>query len=137
MMNSSKSSFLLAFRALPALLPLAVFQGCTGKIDSIKEPVQAGKGAVIRSVISGSTDQVRTALAKGGDVNENIGTDKDQVTPLLVAVAQDKLEIVQLLLSKGANSQTSFHGYRPEDIAFMKEKKEIFSNLFVHNKGTK
>jgi hypothetical protein len=77
---------------------------------------QAANEALWEASRSGDTAAITTALARGADVNAKSRYD---VTPLIFAAGNGRLEAVKLLLSRGAdvNAQDTFYRARAADMA--------------------
>ena len=73
------------------------------------------KGELTAAAAKGALDDVKQLLARGADVNEDTGTEGNQVTPLLAAVAHDRLPVAEYLVTKGASALPSYQGYSAHD----------------------
>lgn len=62
--------------------------------------------ALIAAVVSGDVDEVGKALKEGADPN---CADKAGVPALIIAVSRQKKDVVKVLLSNGANPNTTYH----------------------------
>lgn len=58
---------------------------------------------LIQAIKNGSIHDVTKAIALGADVNYSFDHGEDKLTPLLLAVTNEKYEIIKLLLDNGAN----------------------------------
>ena len=81
------------------------------------EVAPISKGDLFRAVARGERDRVSELLSRGADVNENVSTNKEEVTPLLAAIANGDEDIARILVLNGASVRASFKGYTPNDFA--------------------
>ena len=72
-------------------------------------------GDLSRAVARGDEYGAIRLLNRGADINENVGTDENRVTPLLIAVADGNEKITHMLIRSGASLDVQYQGYRPSD----------------------
>lgn len=86
-------------------------------------------GQVTRAVLRGSMLELEEALNKGGDPNENVGDPDHPISPLLVATATGRADMVRFLVNRGASKDIRFHGYALKDIAFLRDHAFVLEAL--------
>lgn len=106
-------------------LTLITLTGCGGgtvMIDGKRAPRCVDKtpepGDVLRAVVNDHFDCLKDLARAGANINENMGTDTEQMTPLMAAVALQREPIAQYLLERGAALHPMFSGYRARDFVF-------------------
>lgn len=104
------------------------------------EPEQAPQDALnqrlYNAVVKNLSDEVKTSLALGADVNayeQDKLVHKEYPTPLWTAVLYDYPEICKLLLDHGANVNTRWKGKSALFLATSLRKMEICKLLLEHN----
>jgi outer membrane protein assembly factor BamB len=115
-----KNILVLAGIASLSAMTLVAGQGSQAANESLWEAARAG-----------DTARITAALAQGADVNAKSRYD---VTPLIFAAGNGRLEAVKLLLSRGAavNAQDTFYRGRAADMAIANGYTEI-AILLVQN----
>jgi hypothetical protein len=100
-----KKIFLLTAVAVLGVMTMAAGQGSQAANESLWEAARAG-----------DTTRIAAALAAGADINAKSRYD---VTPLIFAAGNGRLDAVKLLLSRGAdvNAQDTFYRARAADMA--------------------
>jgi len=100
--------------------------------DNIQYYIQNGVGNDViimyldNAITNNEIDQVRGLLNSGLDLNQK---DKSELNLLMIAVEFDKVEIVRLLLSKGANKNFMINGISFLEYAISKGNQEIINLL--------
>ncbi len=112
-MSTTKWLLGLAFLTLVSCSETKSPQGPGSGPGTPQGPVT--KGELTRAAAVGNLDQVKQLVARGADVNEDTGTEGNQVTPLLAAIAQEHPAVAEYLLTVGANASVSFQGHSPHD----------------------
>jgi len=90
-------------------------KGGTPSIAGARTSQQPVHGALVRAVAAGDVSRARALLKQGADINENVGTETEEITPLLAAIATGNETIAVYLAERGAVFHSMFHGYRPRD----------------------
>jgi putative pyrroloquinoline-quinone binding quinoprotein/ankyrin repeat protein/uncharacterized protein DUF3471/putative pyrroloquinoline-quinone-binding quinoprotein len=108
-----KNAFLLTGIALLTAMSLVLGQGPQAANESLWEAARAG-----------DTARITAALAQGADVNAKSRYD---VTPLIFAAGNGRLEAVKLLLARGAdvNALDTFYRARAADMAMVNGHTEV------------
>jgi ankyrin repeat protein len=88
------------------------------------------KGKLSLAVLKGDTAQVLELLKMGADINENIGTEEQVITPLLLAIAEANSAMTQLMLQNGAEQNLTYGGYKPKDLAHFQSLNNDALNSF-------
>ncbi len=83
-----------------------------------KPIVKVEKGDLIRAIIDDDLERVKLLLNAGADINENIGSETDEITPLIAAVILRREQIASHLIEKGAQLHPMYKGYQANDFAF-------------------
>ncbi len=93
--------------------------GCSGKKkDAYPNMEKPNKGDLIRAIIANDHRAFDGALLRGADVNENIGTASNEITPLLTAVAYDHQQMAFDLIERGAATHPAYEGFTAKDFAY-------------------
>src|SRR5262245_3763409 len=79
--------------------------------ESKQSEKPAALGDLVRASADGDLKRVAALLDAGAGVNENVGTETDQLTPLVAATTKGHAEIVALLLKRGAATHPTYKGY--------------------------
>ncbi len=74
-------------------------------------------GLLSAAVAANDLPRVRDLVAAGADVNENIGTEGEQITPIMISTARGYREIALFLVHEGARTTDSFKEYDARDFA--------------------
>ncbi len=85
------------------------------------------QGDLSHAVVTGSEPDVAALLAKGSDINENIGTPEQPITPLMLALAYGESpndKMAAYLLDQGANPDVVFKS-KKKGIPFMSVRQWI------------
>jgi ankyrin repeat protein len=69
---------------------------------------------LIRAVADDNLGRVRELLASGADINAMVSGSNGHITPLLAAVASNRVDMAQFLILKGADTKITYLGYTPE-----------------------
>ncbi len=82
-------------------------------------------GALIEAAKKGQYYKVEDLIKNGANINEYIGTEQNQITPLITAIIYHHSEIALLLMQEGADVTQKFEGYSAKDYAFYEGLYEI------------
>ena len=74
-------------------------------------------GELTKAVIQDDSSRVSRLLEMGADVNENIGTEANRITPLLSAIVLGNETLASALILRGASPLSTFEGYDAVDLA--------------------
>lgn len=74
-------------------------------------------GELTRAVIQNDASRAARLIQMGADVNENVGTESNRITPLLAAIALGNQPMANTLLAKQASTKPSYEGYDAIDYA--------------------
>lgn len=74
-------------------------------------------GELVCAVVLNDGPRINRLLAMGSDINENIGTQENQITPLLAAIALGNEPLIASLLMHGASQASAYQGYSATDFA--------------------
>lgn len=101
------------------LMILSIFgAGCAAELPSEKtldQPPEVGE--LSRAVARGDESETIRLIKQGADINENVGSDENRITPLLIAVADGNEKITHRLIRSGASLDIQYMGYGPGDYA--------------------
>lgn len=81
-------------------------------------PIQ--KGDLIRAIVNGDFAKVLGLIKAGANVNENIGDEIHEITPIIAAIALDEQKIAFALLDHGAAIHSAYQGYSALDFSIFK-----------------
>ena len=81
-------------------------------------PIQ--KGDLIRAIVNGDFAKVLGLIKSGANVNENIGNEIHEITPLIAAIALDEQKIAFALIDHGAAIHSAYQGYSALDFSIFK-----------------
>jgi hypothetical protein len=114
---------------------LTLSLGCGGKapVVATASPLVVTPSSLIRAIAYGTPSEVVVLLKNGADPNGSLGEGTTRVTPLMVASALGKIELVSLLLKQKADPSVTFMSYTAEDIAFSLNHREILTLLSQGN----
>jgi hypothetical protein len=87
------------------------------------------KGKLTLAVVNGDDARVSRLLEMGADINENVGDERDQITPLLVGIALGNERIASSLIIRGATVTRFFHGYSAADFADYLGQKTVIESI--------
>jgi len=99
-----------------------------GSADS-QAPQLPERGALVDASARGDYDLAYSLIRRGADVNENVGTAEDSITPLIAATAKGRDRVVALLLQNGADVQASYQGYSSVDLAIFLDDPGVLRNF--------
>lgn len=107
------------------LVVVAILFGCTRNPEPpTANPVSPKTGAdkpvvgeLTKAVIQNDASRVSRLIEMGADVNENIGSQPNRITPLLAAVAMGNQTLANALIMRGASPLFSYGGYDTLDYA--------------------
>ncbi len=74
-------------------------------------------GDLVRAAATGDRKRVVELLGQGVDINENVGSIQQSITPLIVSIVRGHSSIASLLLANGASTDPKFDGYSAYDYA--------------------
>lgn len=106
---------------------LMIIMGCGEKAVTSTSASLTAPATLMRAIVDGSTSETSSLLRRGADPNGSIGSGITQITPLMVASALGKIEVVSLLLQHQADRSPTFMSYNAEDIAFFLNHREILA----------
>ena len=97
------------------LFTTATICGSCSKKGTPETTTKPPHGAVVRAVAQNDRTAVTQLLKQGADVNENVGSDEHQITPLLAAISMGHTEMTKFLVLGGASLSPTFEGYQARD----------------------
>ena len=101
-------------------------------------PEAPKKGSLFRAIVRDNFAEVINLTDAGADINENIGSPTDEITPLLAAVAFGNERITNLLIERGAAAHSAFQKYTAKDFAFESfADKDKMRRVLSHYEATK
>lgn len=74
-------------------------------------------GELTKAVIQNDSSRVSRLIEMGADVNENIGSEANRITPLLAAIVLGNEPLASALIIRGASPLATFEGYDAVDLA--------------------
>jgi hypothetical protein len=83
--------------------------------DVTEKNVPLADGDLTRAARDGDLPRVKELLASGALINEQIVSASGTITPLLAAVIMGHAEVAQYLVMRGADTQSTFQGYRAQE----------------------
>ena len=101
-----------------------------GGVASASVVPRPPQGTLSLAVVQGDAVQVIRLLKEGADINENMGTAPEIVTPLFLAIASSNSAITQILLQNGADPSVTYRQYRPRDLAHFQGMNQDVLNAF-------
>jgi ankyrin repeat protein len=93
--------------------------GCSKTVVNAEKiaPKTPQSGELTVAAYEGDIEKVRSLLAAGAYINENIGTDENQVTPLIAALSNKQTIMAEFLLERGAATHSSYMFFSASDFA--------------------
>ncbi len=93
----------------PITVVFLILNGCSAT---------AKRGELTKAVLANDPKLVRELLENKADVNENLGTDIDRITPIIVSMALGHDEVTRILLNQNPKQWETYRGYSPRDFTF-------------------
>ncbi len=91
-------------------------------------------GELTVAAFEGDLEKVRTLLSAGAYINENIGTEADQVTPLIAAIANKQNNVADFLVDRGAAKHPSYMHFNSADLSRYQNQFETLRKLETSQK---
>jgi len=96
----------------------------------LKRPTPA-LGELSKAVVRSNKGKVIELLDQGANVNENVGTDSEPITPLILAIGTKLDSLAIILLERGADPAQRAYGYQLLEFAHFKDDGHTPEKLFV------
>jgi hypothetical protein len=126
------------FQMGATLIALSLLPACSGHQNDLGRAASEDRtkarglvepGALFRAAANGNTETVADLIARGADLDENLGTRAEQVTPLLAAIVNGHGDAADLLIHAGAKVYPLFRGYSAKDFALFLDQPRIVRSL--------
>lgn len=95
--------------------------------DSPETPKAPTLGLLTVAAGEGRLEDVRKLLRQGANIDENIGTNTDQITPLLAALAAGEKRVAEFLIRNGARLDARFKKHDVRSFLFLNSETDLQS----------
>ncbi len=92
-------------------------------------------GELTRAVANNQRSKVASLLDAGATIDENIDSDSEHISPLMVALLRGHYELARFLLERGASPYVSYAGYNAKDFAYQVLPEDHPLVRFLENSG--
>lgn len=93
------------------------------------ESPQPLKGELVLAAYNGNLGDVKELLARGSDIDENIGDEGKALTPLIAAIASNSQDVATYLVDRGAALSPSFEGYPTREMIYLSDLPKLLDSL--------
>ncbi len=123
-------------KKLPLIIALTALVSCSKTVlDTTKLEIPAPPvGSLTVAAFEGDVRLVSELLQKGAYIDENIGDETNQITPLMAAIANKQDEVAKLLVEKGATLYPTYNLFNATDLARYQNQFEVLRSM---NRGQK
>ncbi len=106
-----------------------------GPTDELTQELPAF-GELSRAVAQNDLSKVEQLLNAGAVIDENIDSDTEHISPLVVALLRGHFELARYLIDRGASTRVSYAGYNPKDFAYQVLPEDDPLILLLESRGS-